>query len=220
VLLADDQPLVRSGLRMALQPEADIDVVAEAADGLEAVELASAHRLDVVLMDVQMPRCDGLSAARQLLSGPAPPRVLMLTTFDLDEYVYEALRAGASGYLLKSIAPEELAPAIRTVAAGDAMLAPSVTRRLVAEFAVQRPRGDDSALAVLTDREREVLRLVARGLSNAEIAGRLFLGVTTVKTHVANLLAKLDARDRTQLAVLAYERGLVVPGSGRGDEHV
>jgi DNA-binding NarL/FixJ family response regulator len=217
VLLVDDQDLVRSGLRMMLDAEPDIEVVAEAGDGNQAVEAAARHRVDVVLMDVQMPKGDGLSATRRLLTeraGSAVPRVIMLTTFDVDEYVYAALRAGASGYLLKTMRPEDLAAAIRTVAAGDALLAPSVTRRLIATFARHpRPTLDGPlGLGQLTPREREVLLAVARGLSNGEIARELLLGETTVKTHVAHVLAKLGLRDRIQAVVLAYESGLIQPG--------
>lgn len=217
VLLVDDQALVRSGLRMMLDPEDDIEVAAEAGDGREAVAAVDRHRIDVVLMDVQMPRLDGLAATRRLLATKrAPPlRVIMLTTFALDEYVFEALKAGASGYLLKNTRPEELAPAIRTVAAGDALLAPSVTRRLIEEFA-GRPtpsRDGPEELRELTPREREVLALIARGRSNDEIAAELVLSKTTIKTHVAHLLAKLGVRDRTQAVVLAYETGLVRPGA-------
>jgi DNA-binding NarL/FixJ family response regulator len=217
VLLVDDQALVRSGLRMMLDPEDDIEVAAEAGDGREAVAAVDRHRIDVVLMDVQMPRLDGLAATRRLLATKRalPLRVIMLTTFALDEYVFEALKAGASGYLLKNTRPEELAPAIRTVAAGDALLAPSVTRRLIEEFA-GRPtpsRDGPEELRELTPREREVLALIARGRSNDEIAAELVLSKTTIKTHVAHLLAKLGVRDRTQAVVLAYETGLVRPGA-------
>jgi DNA-binding NarL/FixJ family response regulator len=217
VLLVDDQDLVRSGLRMMLDAESDIEVVAEAGDGNQALEAVARYRIDVVLMDVQMPKADGLTAARRLLTerGGSPlPRVIMLTTFDIDEYVYAALRAGASGYLLKTMRPEELAAAIRTVAAGDALLAPSVTRRLIAALASQPRPALDSPLGLsqLTAREREVLLAVARGLSNVEIGHELLLGETTVKTHVAHVLAKLGLRDRTQAVVLAYESGLIRPG--------
>jgi DNA-binding NarL/FixJ family response regulator len=214
VLLCDDQALVRAGLRVILEPEGDLTVVGEAADGLDAI--AETRRLapDVVLMDVRMPRLDGLEATRRILAGPAPlPRVLVLTTFDLDEYVYEALAAGASGFLLKDTQPEQLVGAIRVVAAGEALLAPTVTRRLIEEFVRRRPTGRARAeLNGLTAREREVLVLVARGLSNAEIAGALHLGETTVKTHVGHVLDKLELRDRVQAVVLAYESALVTPG--------
>jgi DNA-binding NarL/FixJ family response regulator len=214
VLLCDDQALVRAGLRVILEPEPDLTVVGEAADGLDAI--AETRRLapDVVLMDVRMPRLDGLEATRRIMAGPAPaPRVLVLTTFDLDEYVYEALAAGASGFLLKDAPPEQLVGAIRVVAAGEALLAPTVTRRLIEEFVRRRPTVRARAdLGGLTAREREVLLLVARGLSNAEIAGALHLGETTVKTHVGRVLDKLDLRDRVQAVVLAYESALVTPG--------
>ena len=216
VLLVDDQALVRSALRMMLASEPDVDVVAEAANGREAVELARRHRLDVVLMDVQMPVLDGVAATRQILSGDAAdrPRVVVLTTFDDDDYVYEALRAGASGYLLKSIRPEELAPALCTVAAGDALLAPSVTRRLIARFAEQHPStaSPPPPIDTLTARERDVLLAVARGLSNREIADELVVSTTTIKSHIAHVLTKLGLRDRTQAVVLAYESGLIRPG--------
>ena len=216
VLVADDHSLVRAGFRSILGDEDDIDVVGEARDGAEAVEAAVSQRPDVVLMDIRMPRMDGLEATR-LICGAADTedvRVLILTTFDLDEYVYAALRAGASGFLLKDTPPTDLLAGIRVVAAGDALLAPSVTRQLIGEFA-RRPESDrppPATLDVLTDREREVLTLVARGWSNAEIAERLYLSAATAKTHVGRLLMKLQARDRTQLVVIAYETGLVTPG--------
>jgi DNA-binding NarL/FixJ family response regulator len=213
VLVADDQALVRAGFRMILEAQPDIEVVAEAANGREAVEAAARLRPDVALMDIRMPEMDGLEATRRLADPEGPPavRVVVLTTFDLDEYVYDALAAGASGFLLKDVSRDELVHAVRVVAAGDAMLAPSVTRRLVAEFARQRPapRPTPSRLNVLTSREREVLELVARGLSNAEIASRLFVGESTVKSHVAHLLMKLDLRDRIQAVILAHELGIV-----------
>jgi DNA-binding NarL/FixJ family response regulator len=190
--------------------------VAEAGDGAEALDLARRHRVDVVLMDIRMPRLDGIEATRRLLAEPrnSPTRVLVLTTFDLDQYVYEALRAGASGFLLKDVPPEHLAPAVRIVAGGEALLAPSVTRRLIEEFAGRPvPGGPSSAsLQQLTPRERDVLMLVARGMSNLEIAQRLFVGESTVKTHVAHVLSKLGARDRIHAVVFAYESGLVQPG--------
>jgi DNA-binding NarL/FixJ family response regulator len=216
VLLVDDQALMRTGFRMILEAEEGIEVVGEAADGLEAVEMTRQARPDVVLMDIRMPRLDGVEATRRLVSEHVaqPVRVLILTTFDLDEYVYAALQAGASGFLLKDAPPEELAHAIRVVARGDALIAPSITRRLLNEFA-RRPRRDSQTipeLDALTGREREVLTLVARGLSNAEIAANLVVGETTVKTHVGHLLMKLGVRDRVQAVVLAYESGLVRPG--------
>jgi DNA-binding NarL/FixJ family response regulator len=218
VLLADDQALVRGAFRMMLDSEPDIAVVGEAADGREAIEQARLRKPDLVLMDVRMPDLDGIEATRALLDGKDPPRVLMLTTFDLDEYVYDAMRAGASGFMLKNAPPEQLAAAVRTVAAGDALLAPSITRRLIESF-VQRPRaaaGKPDRLARLTDRELEVLGQVARGLSNAEIAAELFLSEATIKTHVNRILTKLSLRDRTQAAVLAYECGVVQPGEAPG----
>ena len=217
ILVVDDQALVRRGFRMILDAEEDFDVVGEAADGLEAVDLAARLRPDLVLMDIRMPNLDGVEATRRL-AGPDvidPVTVLILTTFDLDDYVYDALRAGASGFLLKDTPPEELVAAVRVVAAGEALLAPSVTRRLIAEFASRPPQepAPTPALDALTEREREVLTLMARGLSNAEIAAELFLGETTVKTHVGRVLMKLDLRDRVQAVVLAYEVGLVHPRS-------
>ena len=216
VLIVDDQALVRAGFRMILDAEDDIDVAGEAANGREAVEEARRLRPDVVLMDVRMPEVDGIEATRRLLAdGGADPKVVMLTTFDMDEYVYDALRAGASGFLLKDVPPEQLVAGIRAVAAGDALLAPSVTRRVIEEF-VRRPPSSLQTLppevAELTARELEVLKLIARGLSNAEIAKELFVSETTVKTHVAHVLMKLDVRDRVQAVVLAYETGLA--GSG------
>jgi DNA-binding NarL/FixJ family response regulator len=218
VLLADDQALVRGAFRMMLDSEPDIEVVGEAGNGREAVEQARLRKPDVVLMDVRMPDLDGIEATRTLLAGSDPPRVLMLTTFDLDEYVYDAMRAGASGFMLKNAPPDQLASAVRTVAAGDALLAPSITRRLIESF-VQGPRaveGKPERLRELTDRELGVLRQVARGLSNAEIAAELFLSEATIKTHVNRILTKLGLRDRTQAAVLAYECGVVLPGDAGG----
>ena len=215
LLLVDDQPLVRAGLRMVFEPESDIEIVGEAADGDEAVRRVRELGPDVALMDVRMPRRDGIQATRAILGGALaePPRVLVLTTFDEDEYVYEALRAGASGFLLKDAPPEALVAAVRGVVAGDALLAPAVTRRLVEGFAHGRPPAAvPPGLADLTEREREVFQLVARGLSNAEIAERLYLGESTVKTHVGHVLTKLELRDRVQAVVLAYETGLVAPG--------
>jgi DNA-binding NarL/FixJ family response regulator len=217
VVVADDQLLVRAGFRVLVDSAPDLEVIGEAGDGVEAVELARRERPDVVLMDIRMPRMDGLEATRRIVADEllGGVRVLVLTTFDLDEYVYQALRAGASGFLLKDTPPADLLAAIRVVAAGDALLAPSVTRRLIQEFA-RRPEPAavaPAALAALTDREREVLALVARGLSNAEIAERLYVSAATAKTHVSRVLAKLGARDRAQLVMLAYETGLVTPGS-------
>jgi DNA-binding NarL/FixJ family response regulator len=214
VLLADDQALVRGGFRVILESQSDIAVVGEAADGAEAIELTRLHKPDVVLMDVRMPRLDGIEATRRLLAGETRTRILMLTTFDLDEYVYEALRAGASGFLLKNSPPAQLAEAVRVVAAGDALLSPEITRRLIADF-VRRPRpgaGVPATMAELTSRELDVLGLIARGRSNGEIAAALFLSEATVKTHVTRLLAKLGIRDRVQAVVFAYEAGLVRPG--------
>jgi DNA-binding NarL/FixJ family response regulator len=210
VLIADDQAMVRRGFRMIVQGEPDMEVVAEAPDGEHAVASARRFAPDVVLMDIRMPRLDGLAATREILGGGST-RVLILTTFDLDEYVYDALRAGASGFLLKNAPPEELIEAIRIVARGDALLDPAVTKRVIEAFA-REPAAGPVALDELTPREREVLTLLARGLSNAEIAGELFVGAGTVKTHVAAILAKLGLRDRTQAAILAYESGLVRPG--------
>jgi DNA-binding NarL/FixJ family response regulator len=216
VLIADDQALVRGGFRMILEAQPDIAVIGEAANGREAIEQTRLRKPDVVLMDVRMPGMDGIEATRQLLAGPAtaPARILMLTTFDLDEYVYEAMKSGASGFILKNTPPDQLADAIRTIAAAEALLAPSVTRRLIEEF-VSRPRTDSAGpaeVAELTPREREVLTLIASGLSNSEIAARLVLSEATVRTHVNRILSKLALRDRTQAAVLAYETGLVRPG--------
>jgi DNA-binding NarL/FixJ family response regulator len=217
VLIADDQALVRAGFRMILEAEEDMEVVGEAANGREAVEEARRLWPDVVLMDVRMPDVDGIDATRRLLGddGAAAVKVVMLTTFNMDEYVYDALRAGASGFLLKDVPPEQLVDGIRAVASGDALLAPSVTRRVIEEF-VRRPpdsvRTAPPELAELTARELEVLKLVARGLANAEIAKELFISATTVKTHVAHVLMKLKLRDRVQAVVFAYESGLVLPG--------
>jgi DNA-binding NarL/FixJ family response regulator len=216
VLIADDQALVRSGFRKLLEAEPGIEVVAEAADGLEAIEKARLNRPHVVLMDIRMPRLDGLQAAARIVATTSPsPRILMLTTYDLDEYIFEALKAGASGFLLKDSPAEELVAAIHVVVAGEALLAPSVTRRLIEAF-VSMPRVSPQArrkLDGLTVRETEVLHLLARGLSNAEIAAELHLGEATVKSHVGNLLMKLELRDRVQAVVLAYESGLVKPGA-------
>ena len=218
VVVADDQTLVRAGFRLLVDSASDLEVVGEAVDGAEAVELARRERPAVVLMDIRMPRMDGLEATRRIAADEllAGVRVLILTTFDLDEYVYQALRVGASGFLLKDTPPADLLAAIRVIAAGDALLAPGITRRLIAEFA-RRPdpsRVAPAALQALTDRERAVLGLVARGLSNSEIAQRLVVSPATSKTYVSRMLAKLGARDRAQLVAIAYETGLVTPGTG------
>jgi DNA-binding NarL/FixJ family response regulator len=214
VLIVDDQDLVREGLRMLLEAEPDLAVAGEAADGGQALDQARRLDPDVILMDVRMPGTDGIEATRRLAAEPDPPRVLILTTFDLDEYVYDALRAGASGFLLKDVTAERLFDAVRIIAAGDALLAPNVTRRLIGEFARQGP-GPAAAtiprLDGLTPREREVLRLLAEGLSNPEIAARLVVTEETVKTHVSRVLRKLGLRDRTQAVITAYETGLVTP---------
>jgi len=214
VVVADDQGMVRSGFSVLLNAQDDIEVVGEAVNGREAIAQAAALRPDVILMDVRMPVLDGLEATREITAMPDPPKILVLTTFDLDDYVYEALRAGASGFLLKDASAIELANAVRLVAAGDALLAPGVTRRLIAEFArMGAPRRPSrKQLDGLTERESEVLALVARGMSNAEIAGHLVVAEQTVKTHVGRILMKLGLRDRTQAVVLAYESGLVQPG--------
>jgi DNA-binding NarL/FixJ family response regulator len=216
-LIADDQAMVREGFAAVLSTQPDLIVVGQAADGTEAVSQARQHQPDVILMDVRMPVMDGLRATREILDadpGQNRPRVLMLTTFDLDDYVYEALRAGASGFLLKDSTAAELVHAVRVVAAGEALLAPSVTRRLIADFA-SRPRADPpvpAALTALTQRETEVLRLIARGLSNAEISDALVIAEQTTKSHIGRILAKLGLRDRAQAVVVAYESGLVTPG--------
>jgi len=215
VLVADDQAMVRGGFLMILGAEDDVEVVGEADDGEQAVAEAARLRPDVVIMDIQMPNLDGVEATRRILAEVDPaPRVLVVTTFDIDEYVYEALRAGASGFLLKNAPPEDLVRAIHVVAAGDALLSPSITRRVVEQFGrrVPRPAARPPGLDELTEREAEVLLLVARGLSNAEIAERLFVSAGTVKTHVARIFMKLGLRDRVQAVVLAYESGLVEPG--------
>jgi RNA polymerase sigma factor (sigma-70 family) len=214
VAIADDQALVRAGFRKILEADPSIEVVGEAADGIEAVEVARRLRPDVVLMDIRMPTLDGLEATRRLLGGGMPTRVLILTTFGLSEYIYDALRAGASGFLLKDAPPEDLLAAVHVIARGDALLDPAVTRTVIEEFA-RRPatRGDlAQRLEELTPREREVLELLARGLSNAEIAGELVVSEGTAKTHVASVLAKLGLRDRVQCVIYAYESGLVAPG--------
>jgi DNA-binding NarL/FixJ family response regulator len=215
VAVADDQALVRGGFAVLLRSADDIDVVGEAADGREAVELVRTHRPDVVLMDIRMPEMDGLEATAIITAESPVTRVLILTTFDLDEYVFQALRAGASGFLLKDTRPEELLSAVRVLAEGEALLAPRITRRLIEKFAQQPSTTPvtNRALETLTDREREVLGTVARGLSNAEIAAELFMSHATAKTHVSRLLTKLDARDRAQLVMIAYESGVATPGS-------
>jgi DNA-binding NarL/FixJ family response regulator len=215
VAVADDQELVRTGFRVILESEPDIEVVGEAADGREAIEVAHQRAPDVVLMDVRMPHLDGLEATRRIVAGAEEgPRVLILTTFDLDEYVYEALRSGASGFLLKDGPAEQLVSAVRVVARGEALLAPRITRRLIAEFSrTGRPGVPPDRLDGLTARELDVLKLVARGLSNAEIAGELYVAETTVRTHLGHILTKLGLRDRVQAVVLAYETGLVRPGA-------
>jgi len=213
VLIADDQALVRGGFRLILEAQKDIEVVGEAEDGNDALAKAHELRPDVVLMDIRMPKMDGLEATRRLLSGDGDSRVLVLTTLDADEYVYEAMKAGASGFLLKDVRPEQFADAVRVVASGDAMLAPVITRRLIEDF-VRRPppgSGPPAELAELSERELEVLKLIAQGLSNAEIAAALFLSEATVKTHVTHILTKLRLRDRVQAVVLSYECGLVQP---------
>jgi DNA-binding NarL/FixJ family response regulator len=218
VLIADDQELVRTGFRMILDAEPDIEVVGEATNGREAVTIARELAPDIVLMDIRMPELDGIEATRQVTAhgGGAPTRVLMLTTFDLDEYVYDALRAGASGFLLKDVPANQLAAGVRMVAAGDALLAPTITRRLIEEFAAAAPAAQaPPGMNELTPRESEVFLLVARGMSNAEIAAELVIGETTVKTHVTRLLMKLGLRDRVQAVVLAYEAGVVSPSRGR-----
>jgi len=217
VVVADDQALVRAGFRRLLEIEPDLDVVGEAADGAQAVELTRRLRPHVALLDIRMPNMDGIEATRRI-TGAGDTRVIILTTFDLDEYVYDALRAGASGFLLKDSPPEQMIGAIHAAAAGDALIAPPITRRLLDEF-VRRPRPDAAAAAVagLTDREQDVLRCLGRGLSNAEIAAELYLGEATVKTHISSVLAKLGLRDRVQAVIYAYEHGLVIPGGRTHD---
>jgi DNA-binding NarL/FixJ family response regulator len=219
VLLADDQALIRAGFRVLLDSADGIEVVGEAANGADAVDQARQLRADVVLMDIRMPGVDGLEATRRIAADDdlAGVKVIMLTTFESDEYVYQAIRAGASGFLVKDSEPADLIQAVRVVAGGDALLAPRVTRRLITDLASrpERPQLDGSKLGTLTEREREVLSLVAAGLSNDEIAGQLFVSPLTAKTHVSRILTKLDARDRAQLVVLAYESGLVTPGSAK-----
>ncbi len=211
VLVVDDQALVRSGFRMILDARPDLEVVGEAEDGLEAVELAGELEPDVILMDVRMPNLDGVEATRRLVAAGSRAHILVLTTFDLDEYVYEAIQAGASGFLLKDVQPGELVDAIRVVAAGNALFGPTATERLLQRFA--QPSAAGRSLDELTDREREILALLAGGLSNAELAGRLFLSETTVKTHVSSIFRKLGVRDRVQAVIAAYESGLVRPGA-------
>jgi DNA-binding NarL/FixJ family response regulator len=217
IILVDDQELVRTGFRMVLDAQPDMTVVGEAADGLEAVDAARAHQADVMIMDARMPRLDGVAATRQIRQAGDRPRILMLTTFDLDEYAFGALRAGASGFLTKDVRPADLVAAVRTVASGDAIVSARVTRRLLEEYAHLLPANTADPypeLAELTDREREVLTAVARGLSNAEIAEAFCVSETTVKSHVGRILAKLGLRDRVQIVVLAYEAGLIRPGTG------
>jgi DNA-binding NarL/FixJ family response regulator len=218
IVVADDHQVVRNGFAELLGTQEDLEVVATAADGAEVVRMCRQLQPDIVLMDVRMPGMDGIEATRQLVSDGNAPRVIILTTFDLDEYVYDALRAGASGFLLKDVTAERLFDAVRVVANGEALLAPGVTRRLIRDFAAMRPKSDDvfrAAITGLTPRETEVLRLVAEGLSNPEIAERLVVTEETVKTHVSRVLRKLGLRDRTQAVVMAYESGLVVPGTSR-----
>jgi DNA-binding NarL/FixJ family response regulator len=217
VVVADDQALVRAGLKMVLEAEADIEVVGEAADGHEVLDVARRAAPDVVLMDIRMPGLDGLEASRRLLAGAAPPKILVLTTFDEEEYLYEALRAGTSGFLLKVSPPEQLIGAIRTVAAGNALIDPAVTRRVIEAFGRRVAHAPPPpALDELTERELEVLQLLARGRSNQEIARELIIGDATVKTHVARVLMKLSLRDRVQAVVFAYEHGIVTPGDYAG----
>ncbi|MEE1797922.1 response regulator [Streptomyces sp. NPDC101062] len=219
VMLVDDQMLLRTGFRMVLAAQPDMDVVAEAGDGAEAIENLRSTEVDVVLMDVRMPRLDGVEATRRICAVPDAPKVLILTTFDLDEYAFSGLKAGASGFMLKDVPPGELLNAIRAVHSGDSVVAPSTTRRLLDRFAPLLPsssKPQNKELERLTDREREVMMLVAQGLSNGEIAGRLVLSEATVKTHVGRILTKLGLRDRVQVVVLAYESGLVRAGGGAG----
>jgi len=214
VFIADDQALVRGGFRMILDAQPDMEVVGEAEDGRQALRSVAELKPDVVLMDIRMPEMDGLETTRRIVTDEDAPRVLMLTTFDMNEYVYEAMKSGASGFLLKDVKPEQLADAVRTVAAGDALLAPAITRRLIEEFVRRPPPGTNAPpeLETLTERELEVLKLIAKGLSNEEIAKQLFVSMATVKTHITHILMKLQLRDRVQAVVLAYESGLVQPG--------
>jgi DNA-binding NarL/FixJ family response regulator len=213
VLVVDDQPLVRSGFRMVLEERPDLELVGEASDGAQALELVRELDPDVVLMDVRMPNLDGVEATRQLVESGTRARILVLTTFDLDEYVYAAIRAGASGFLLKDVEPAELVDAIRVVAAGNSLFGPAATERLVARFSQQPSPDAGRSLDELTEREKEILTLLASGLSNAELADRLFLSETTVKTHVSSILRKLRVRDRVQAVIAAYDAGLVRPGT-------
>jgi DNA-binding NarL/FixJ family response regulator len=214
VFIADDQALVRGGFRMILDAQPDMQVVGEAEDGREALRSVAELKPDVVLMDIRMPEMDGLETTRRIVTSEDAPRVLMLTTFDMNEYVYEAMKSGASGFLLKDVKPEQLADAVRTVAFGDALLAPAITRRLIEEFVRRPPPGSNAPpeFETLTERELEVLKLIAKGYSNEEIAKELFVSMATVKTHITHILMKLDLRDRVQAVVLAYESGLVQPG--------
>jgi DNA-binding NarL/FixJ family response regulator len=219
ILLADDQTLVRDGFRSILEREPDLEVIGEAGEGRQAVETSRRLRPDVVLMDIRMPVMDGLEATRRLLADPDPPRILVVTTFDRDEYVYQALKAGASGFLLKDIRSGQLREAIRTVAAGESLLSPSITRRLIEDYVRRPPPGQPpSQLAELTERELEVLRLLGRGLSNQEIAATLVVSEHTARTHVGHILSKLGLRDRVQAVVLAYECGLVQPGAAADED--
>jgi DNA-binding NarL/FixJ family response regulator len=215
VLVVDDQALVRGGFRVLIDSDVDLEVVGEAANGIEAVAAARRERPDVVLMDIRMPEMDGLEATRQILADDrlTSTKVLVLTTFDLDEYVFDALRAGASGFLLKDTAPADLLAAVKVVAEGEGLLAPSITRKVIAQFATRPAATNPAVLEMLTEREREVMALIGRGLSNAELAETLYVSVATAKTHVSRIMAKLGARDRAQVVVLAYETGLVTPGS-------
>jgi DNA-binding NarL/FixJ family response regulator len=211
VLLVDDQALVRTGFRVIVDVQPDLEVVGEAGDGEEGIALAASLAPDVVCMDVQMPGLDGLEATRRITAGAGAPAVLVLTTFDRDDYLFQALEAGASGFLLKTASPEQLVEAVRVLAAGDALLSPAVTRRVIERFGTREAAGPDAVLDVLTDREADVFRLLAEGLSNAEIAGRLYVGEATVKTHVSNILLKLGVRDRVQAVVHAYRSGFARP---------
>ncbi|MEV4379867.1 response regulator transcription factor [Streptosporangium sp. NPDC049644] len=216
IVIADDQAMVRAGLKLVVESEPDMEVVGEAPDGVEAIAVVRRTKPDIVLMDISMPRMDGLTAAKQLLGQPESPKIIMLTTFDTDENLYTALRAGTSGFLLKVSPPEQLVDAIRVVIAGDALLDPAVTTRVIASFAGRHDPAPPPQLADLTPRELEVLRSLARGLTNSEIAGKLFVGEATVKTHVARVLMKLHLRDRAQAVVFAYESGVVRPGATVG----